>query len=88
MPVPSRSRRRFLQQLVQGLVALVATPYTKHVKAQANAQVIPVLSGAEFDLTISHTLVNISGEKKYATTINLKRSVCLLCRCGKAIWWM
>ncbi|MBM4208773.1 MAG: hypothetical protein FJ190_12530 [Gammaproteobacteria bacterium] len=19
---------------------------------------------------------------------NLKRSVCLLCRCGKAIWWM
>ncbi|MBM4208805.1 MAG: hypothetical protein FJ190_12690 [Gammaproteobacteria bacterium] len=20
--------------------------------------------------------------------INLKRSVCLLCRCGKAIWWM
>ncbi|MBM4208670.1 MAG: hypothetical protein FJ190_11955 [Gammaproteobacteria bacterium] len=29
-----------------------------------------------------------NNDKVFSASINLKRSVCLLCRCGKAIWWM
>jgi CopA family copper-resistance protein len=64
----SRSRRKFLTGLLNSCVLIAALPYIK--PAQANAQAVPVLSGTEFDLTIAHTLVNISGTEKYATTIN------------------
>ncbi|MBM4207402.1 MAG: hypothetical protein FJ190_05075 [Gammaproteobacteria bacterium] len=30
----------------------------------------------------------LNSDKPLNITLNLKRSVCLLCRCGKAIWWM
>jgi CopA family copper-resistance protein len=66
----SRSRRKFLKGLFNSCVLIATLPYLKPVKAQANAQAVPVLKGTEFDLTIAHTLVNISGTEKYATTIN------------------
>jgi CopA family copper-resistance protein len=66
----SQSRRKFLKRLFNSCILLAALPYLKPVKAQANAQAIPVLSGTEFDLTIAHTLVNITGTEKHASTIN------------------
>jgi CopA family copper-resistance protein len=64
------SRRKFLKKLVNTCLLFASLPYLKSAKAFANAQTIPVLSGTEFDLTIAHTLVNISGTEKHATTIN------------------
>ncbi|WP_411727970.1 copper resistance system multicopper oxidase [Methyloglobulus sp.] len=69
-PLPSYSRRKFLKGLINSCVLLISMPYIKPAKAQANAQAIPVLSGTEFDLTIAHTLVNITGTGRLATTIN------------------
>jgi CopA family copper-resistance protein len=66
----SQSRRKFLKRLFNSYILLATLPYLKPVKAQANAQAIPVLSGTEFDLTIAHTLVNITGTEKHASTIN------------------
>ncbi len=51
-------------------VFLASLPYIRPAKAQANAQIVPVLTGTEFDLTIAHTRVNITGTEKMATTIN------------------
>ena len=70
LSLTNRSRRKFLKKLVNSCFLLAALPYFKPAKALANAQTIPVLSGTEFDLTIAHTLVNISGTEKHATTIN------------------
>ena len=64
------SRRKFLKRLFNSCVLMASLPYLKTVTAQANAQIVPALSGTEFDLAIAHTLVNISGTEKYATTIN------------------
>ncbi|CAG7857661.1 multicopper oxidase [biofilm metagenome] len=69
--VPAQcSRRKFLKKIMNICMALVTLPYVKSAKALANAQVVPVLKGKEFDLTIAHTLVNITGTEKHATTIN------------------
>jgi CopA family copper-resistance protein len=68
--VVSFSRRKFLKDLFNGCVLFVSLPYLKPAKAQANAQAVPVFSGTEFDLTIAHTHVNITGTEKIATTIN------------------
>jgi CopA family copper-resistance protein len=64
------SRRQFLKKLINGCMLFASLPYLKLAKAQANAQAVPVLSGTEFDLTIAHTHVNITGSDKTATTIN------------------
>ena len=66
----SPSRRKFVKSLFKGCVLFASLPYLRLAKAQANAQAIPVLSGTEFDLTIAHTHVNITGTEKLATTIN------------------
>lgn len=70
LPLTSQSRRGFLKKLFNSCVLIATLPYIKAAKAQVTAQLVPILSGTEFDLTIAHTLVNISGTEKYATTIN------------------
>ncbi len=70
LPFHGHSRRKFLKKLSVSCALLTTWPYLTTVKAQANAQTIPVLSGTEFDLTIAHTHVNITGTDKLATTIN------------------
>nr|WP_087146252.1 copper resistance system multicopper oxidase [Crenothrix polyspora] len=64
------SRRKFLKISFNSCVLIATLPYLKSAKAQANAQVVPVLTGTEFDLTIAQTKVNITGTEKLATTIN------------------
>ena len=66
----SPTRREFFKSLFKGCVLFASLPYLKFAKALANAQVVSVLSGTEFDLTIAHTHVNITGSEKLATTIN------------------
>jgi CopA family copper-resistance protein len=56
--------------LVNSCILLISLPYLKLAKAQANSQLIPRLSGTEFDLTIANTIVNITGAERVATTIN------------------
>jgi CopA family copper-resistance protein len=70
MPLLSHARRKFLKKLAASCSFLALSPYLKTAQAQANAQAVPVLSGTEFDLTIAHTHVNITGTDKHATTIN------------------
>lgn len=64
----SPSRRTFIKGVFNGFLLLGALPYLK--AAKATSQVVPALSGTEFDLTIANTLVNISGTERIATTIN------------------
>ncbi len=70
LPLTGQSRRGFLKKLFNRCVLIATLPYIKAAKAQVTAKLVPILSGTEFDLTIAHTLVNISGTEKYATTIN------------------
>lgn len=65
-----RSRRTFLKRLVQSGLLIATWPYLNLTEAQADAHVVPVLSGTEFDLTIANTSVNITGTDRIATTIN------------------
>ncbi|MEQ1486310.1 copper resistance system multicopper oxidase [Methyloglobulus sp.] len=64
----SYSRRKFLKKLLNSSVLVATLPYLR--QAQANSPIAPILSGTEFDLTIAHTTVNITGEERLATTIN------------------
>jgi CopA family copper-resistance protein len=66
----NHSRRKFLKSALNSCALLAALPYLKPAKAQANGQTVAVLTGTEFDLVIGHTLVNITGTEKFATTIN------------------
>ncbi len=49
---------------------MFAYPHLKIAKAQISSHQTQVLSGKEFDLTIARTKVNITGEDRFATTIN------------------
>ena len=72
--LPALPRRRFLQGLAAGGMALGALPWLDAVAARATAATAlgtaPVLTGTEFDLTIAETAVNITGTPRMATTIN------------------
>src|SRR3990170_6061476 len=72
--LPALPRRRFLQGLAGGGMALGALPWLDAVAARATAATAlgtaPVLTGTEFDLTIAETAVNITGTPRMATTIN------------------
>jgi len=67
-------RRRFIQGLAAGGLALGALPWLGAAAARAPAATAlgtaPVLTGTEFDLTIAETAVNITGKPRMATTIN------------------
>jgi len=72
------SRRRFLQGLAAGGVAIGASSLVAPVWARAAAGrdagtatgAAPVLSGSEFDLTVAETAVNFTGRPRLATTVN------------------
>jgi len=72
------SRRRFLQGLAAGGVAIGASSLVAPVWARAAAGrdvgtatgAAPVLSGSEFDLTVAETAVNFTGRPRIATTVN------------------
>lgn len=64
------SRRRFLKGILSSSLLLAVSPYFNKALARTKTPPIPELSGTEFDLTIAHTLINITGTEKYATTIN------------------
>ncbi|HJX16909.1 MAG TPA: multicopper oxidase domain-containing protein, partial [Acidiferrobacterales bacterium] len=72
--LPALPRRRFIQGLAAGGLALGALPWLDAVAARATAVTAvgtaPVLTGTEFDLTIAETAINITGTPRMATTIN------------------
>ena len=68
LSLTSYSRRKFLKKLFNSSVLVAGLPYLR--QAQANSPNARILSGTEFDLTIAHTIVNITGEERLATTIN------------------
>lgn len=70
---PSLPRRRFVQGLAAGGVALGMVPMLKPAQAASLGTVtgdVPVLTGSEFDLIIDETPVNFTGKTRMATTIN------------------
>ncbi len=74
--LPDPPRRRFLQGLAAGGVALGLGPWLGSAGAAAQAALaaagnaVPVLRGTEFDLVIDETPVNYTGKPRMATTIN------------------
>jgi len=70
--LPDRSRRRFIEGLAAGglLLSLPGRAWPGATPGAAVTGNVPVLSGTEFDLVISGTLVNFTGRPRMATTIN------------------
>ncbi len=70
--LPDRSRRRFIEGLAAGglLLSLPGRAWPGATPGAAVTGNVPVLSGTEFDLVISETLVNFTGRPRMATTIN------------------
>ena len=71
--LPSMPRRRFLQGLAAGGVALGLSSFGRSVHAARVDSAmgnVPVLRGTEFDLIIAETPVNFTGIPRMATTIN------------------
>jgi len=44
-----------------------------------------IAADVERNILVNHVIHFLFG---FIKPLILKRSVCLLCRCGKAIWWM
>jgi len=65
----SPPRRKFLQGVIAGGIALSLMPWRK-LWAIGISDKNKNLSGSEFDLTIAKTLVNFTGKTRMATTIN------------------
>ncbi len=63
-------RRKFLNGLAVGGVALGLAPWTSLLAASRISGDDKILSGTEFDLTIAKTQVNFTGKPRMATTIN------------------
>ena len=73
LPFPDLPRRRFVQGLAAGGVLLGAAAWSGRGWAQdpvAGKGGAPVLRGTEFDLTISESPVNFTGNPRMATTVN------------------
>ena len=68
--LPNQPRRKFLQGLAAGGIALGLAPWAKLLAASQASGAPRVLSGTEFDLTIAKTPVNFTGKPRMATTIN------------------
>src|SRR5262245_35141478 len=69
---PPPSRRTFLKGLAMGGVVAGLGRWAESAWAQgvARRQATGVLSGTEFDLTMSETLVDFTGSPKIAHTVN------------------
>jgi CopA family copper-resistance protein len=64
------SRRRFVQGLTLGGIAVGLGLDARAAPAAMPAPQIPVLSGTEFDLSIGNIPVNITGAQRVATVVN------------------
>lgn len=68
------SRRRFIQGLTSSGVLLGLSPWVKPIWAGEAAATVtgiaPVLTGTEFDLTVSSRPVNFTGAPRMATVVN------------------
>jgi len=67
--ISSKSRRQFVQGLATGGVLLGSTSNLLAARAILSNEA-PELSGTEFHLTVSESLVNFTGNTRVATTIN------------------
>lgn len=67
---PDRPRRKFLQGMAAGGIALGMAPWSNLLAATRASGTTQILSGTEFDLTIAKTPVNFTGKPRMATTIN------------------
>jgi CopA family copper-resistance protein len=73
LPFPDLPRRRFVQGLAAGGVLLGAAAWSARGWAQepgAGKGGAPVLRGTDFELTISESPVNFTGNPRMATTVN------------------
>jgi CopA family copper-resistance protein len=68
--LPNPSRRRFIEGLAAGGMLLGLSPWIKTAQAKETTQLVEILTGTEFDLTIAETPVNFTGAQRVATTIN------------------
>lgn len=68
-PMPSASRRRFIQSIGLSSLALTTLSWGKSLKEQ-NTHATTELSGREFDLHIGYQTVNFTGKQRIATTVN------------------
>jgi CopA family copper-resistance protein len=67
---PDQPRRKFLQGIAAGGIALGLAPLGSVLAAPNPSSGTQILSGTEFDLTISQTPVNFTGKPRLATTVN------------------
>jgi CopA family copper-resistance protein len=67
---PDQPRRKFLQGIAASGIALGLAPLGSVLAAPNPASGTQILSGTEFDLTISQTPVNFTGKPRLATTVN------------------
>ncbi len=68
--LPSPPRREFLHTLAISGFAMTVCPWNNLLAAPQPPTASAMLSGTEFDLTISKTPVNFSGKTRMATTVN------------------
>ena len=68
--LPNLQRRKILEGLVAAGVVMGLAFWTSSFAAQLETMPAQILSGTEFDLTISESLVNFTGNSRLATTIN------------------
>ena len=67
---PDQPRRKFLQGIAAGGIALGLGPLGSVLAAPNPSSGTQILSGTEFDLTIAQTPVNFTGKPRLATTVN------------------
>ena len=67
---PNQPRRKFLQGIAAGGIALGLAPLGSALAAPNPSGGTQILSGTEFDLTIAQTPVNFTGKTRLATTVN------------------
>ena len=67
---PNQPRRKFLQGVAAGGMALGMAPWSNLLAAPKSASAFQTLNGPEFDLMIAQTPVNFTGKQCMATTVN------------------
>lgn len=70
LQLPNQPRRKFLQGIAAGGIALGLAPWDSVLAAPTPPSGTQILSGTEFDLTIAQTPVNFTGKPRLATTVN------------------
>ena len=70
LTTPNQPRRKFLQGVAAGGMALGLAPWNNLLAAPNKTSAFQTLNGPEFDLTIAQTAVNFTGKQRMATTVN------------------